>query len=101
MKLMRKYVQIWNFREALQKQIDSASQTKKRDYQLDFCIPEIDPCKANSRKTIRDMRNFLYTERERPVTTQRFLIRVFELFLGSDANFNENKERKEDGRFLS
>lgn len=52
-------------------------------YQDDFFMPIKEPRDANPRKTIREMRNNLYTERERPVKIHRFLTRAKELFLGN------------------
>jgi hypothetical protein len=52
-------------------------------------MPIKEPLDANSRKTIREIRNNLYTERGRPVKIHRFLTRVFELFLGNLDNLKK------------
>ena len=46
-------------------------------------MPIKEPLDANSRETIRETRNNLYTERGRPVKIHRLLTRVLELFLGN------------------
>lgn len=58
-------------------------------YQHDLFMPIKEPLEANSRKTIREMRNNLYTERGRPVKIHRFLTRVLELFLGNLDNLEK------------
>jgi hypothetical protein len=52
-------------------------------------MPIKEPLDANSRETIRETRNNLYTERERPVKIHRFLTRVLELFLGNLDDFKK------------
>lgn len=59
------------------------------DYQHDLFMPIKEPLDANSRETIRETRNNLYTERGRPVKIHRFLIRVLELFLGNLDDFKK------------
>jgi hypothetical protein len=59
------------------------------DYQHDLFMPIKEPLDANSRKTMRETRNNLYTERGRPVKIHRFLIRVLELFLGNLDDFKK------------
>jgi hypothetical protein len=51
------------------------------DYQHDLFMPINEPLNANSRETIRETRNNLYTERGRPVKIHRLLTREKELFL--------------------
>lgn len=58
-------------------------------YQHDLFMPIKEPLEANSRKTIREMRNNLDTERGRPVKIHRFLTRVLELFLGNLDNLKK------------
>ena len=45
-------------------------------YQLDFVTPGISPCKANRRKSMRDMPNRLRNPRVRPERRHRFLTRL-------------------------
>jgi hypothetical protein len=52
-------------------------------------MPIKEPLDANSRETIRETRNNLYTERGRPVKIHRFLTRVLELFLGNLDDFKK------------
>jgi hypothetical protein len=59
------------------------------NYQHDLFMPIKEPLDANSRETIRERRNNLYTERGRPVKIHRFLIRVLELFLGNLDDFKK------------
>jgi len=59
------------------------------DYQHDLFMPIKEPLDANLRKTMRETRNNLYTERGRPVKIHRFLIRVLELFLGNLDDFKK------------
>lgn len=49
-------------------------------------MPIKEPRDANPRKTIREMRKNLTTERGRPVKIHRFLIRAKALFLGNMDN---------------
>jgi hypothetical protein len=68
--------------------------TRKTDlystnYQHDLFMPINEPLNANSRETMREKRNNLYTERGRPVKIHRFLTRVLELFLGNLDDFKK------------
>ena len=58
-------------------------------YQLDLFMPINEPLDANSRESIQERRNNLYTERGRPVKIHRFLTCVLELFLGNLDNFKK------------
>src|SRR3982751_4436544 len=45
-------------------------------YQLDLVTPGINPCEASSRKVRRDILNRRMKARRRPLTSQRFTMRV-------------------------
>ena len=50
-------------------------------YQLAFFRPKKKPLALNSRNKILETLNFLWTDLERPLTIQKFLILILELFI--------------------
>src|ERR1700738_2146030 len=70
-------------------------------YQLDLTSPGTRPLEPSSRSAIRLSLFLRYTERGRPVISQRLRIRVAEELRGSSASFSVAANRSSIGFFLS
>src|SRR6195256_1857439 len=70
-------------------------------YQLDFTSPGTRPLEPSSRSAIRLSLFLRYTERGRPVISQRWRIRVADELRGSSASFSVAANRSSIGFFLS
>src|SRR5436189_1367181 len=70
-------------------------------YQLDFTSPGTRPLEPSSRSAIRLSLFLRYTERERPVISQRLRIRVADELRGISASFSVAANRSSIGFFLS
>src|SRR3954464_10973428 len=70
-------------------------------YQLDFTSPGTRPLEPSSRSAIRLSLFLRYTERGRPVISQRLRIRVADELRGISASFSDAANRSSIGFFLS
>src|SRR3954470_2354020 len=70
-------------------------------YQLDFTSPGTRPLDPSSRSAIRLSLFLRYTERGRPVISQRLRIRVADELRGISASFSDAANRSSIGFFLS
>src|SRR6202163_1314611 len=70
-------------------------------YQLDFTSPGTRPLEPSSRSAMRLSLFLRYTERGRPVISQRLRIRVADELRGSSASFSVAANRSSIGFFLS
>src|SRR3954452_11736971 len=70
-------------------------------YQLDFTSPGTRPLEPSSRSAMRLSLFLRYTERERPVISQRLRIRVVDELRGISASFKVAANRSSIGFFLS
>src|SRR3954447_5143465 len=85
----------------MRSEIGSCVDMSDPPYQLDFTSPGTRPLEPSSRSAIRLSLFLRYTERGRPVISQRLRIRVADELRGISASFSEAANRSSIGFFLS
>src|SRR3954447_26496086 len=85
----------------MRSEIGSCVDMSDPPYQLDFTSPGTRPLEPSSRSAMRESLFLRYTERGRPVISQRLRIRVADELRGSSASFSVAANRSSIGRFLS